>query len=145
MIVLDASALLAFLFSEAGHERVAAHLDRSCISAVNLSEVIGRFARDGHDAREVLQRINHSSIKTVPFLAEDAALAAALVPATLPLRLSLGDSVPGSRGTGRRGEPVGGDYRGRLALPHRSASDRWQVTCRTAGTSAIFPHSLTVG
>jgi PIN domain nuclease of toxin-antitoxin system len=91
VIVLDASALLAFLFSEAGHERVAAHLDRSCISAVNLSEVIGRFARDGHDTREVLQRINQSSIKTVPFLAEDAALAAALVPATLPLGLSLGD------------------------------------------------------
>jgi PIN domain nuclease of toxin-antitoxin system len=91
VIVLDASALLTFLFSEAGHERVAANLDRSCISAVNLSEVIGRFARDGHDAREVLQRINESSIKTVPFLAEDAALAAALVPATRPLGLSLGD------------------------------------------------------
>ena len=91
MIVLDASALLTFLFGETGHERVASQLDRSCISAINLSEVIGRFARDGHDAREVLRRINQSSIKTVPFLAEDAALAAALVPATLPLGLSLGD------------------------------------------------------
>jgi len=91
VIVLDASALLTFLFGETGHERVASQLDRSCISAINLSEVIGRFARDGHDAREVLRRINQSSIKTVPFLAEDAALAAALVPATLPLGLSLGD------------------------------------------------------
>lgn len=91
MIVLDASALLAFLFCETGHERVASQLDRSCLSAVNLSEVIGRFARDGHDAREVLQRISQAGVRTVPFLAEDAALAAALVPATLPLGLSLGD------------------------------------------------------
>lgn len=91
MIVLDASALLAFLFGETGHERVASQLDSSCISSVNLSEVIGRFVRDGHDAEEVLKRINQSSVETVPFLAEDAALAAALVPATLPLGLSLGD------------------------------------------------------
>jgi len=91
VIVLDASALLAFLFGETGHEQVASHLDSSCISSVNLSEVIGRFTRDGHDASEVLQRINQSTIKTVPFLAEDAALAAALVPATLSLGLSLGD------------------------------------------------------
>lgn len=91
MIVLDASALLAFLFREAGHERVAAQLGRSCISAVNLSEVIGRFTRDGHDARQVLQQITQSTIETVPFLAEDAALAAALVPATAHLGLSLGD------------------------------------------------------
>jgi PIN domain nuclease of toxin-antitoxin system len=91
VIVLDASALLAFLFGETGHERIAAQLGSSCISTVNLSEVIGRFTRDGHDAREVLQQIGQSTIETVPFLAEDAALAAALVPATLPLGLSLGD------------------------------------------------------
>lgn len=91
MIVLDASALLAFLFGEPGHERVASHLTQSCISAVNLSEVIGRFTRDGHDARAVLQQIDRSSIETAPFLAEDAALAAALIPATIHLGLSLGD------------------------------------------------------
>lgn len=91
MIVLDASALLAFLFGETGHEQVAAQLDKSCISAVNLSEVIGRFTRDGHDAREVLQQIGRSPIETVPFLAEDAAFAAALVPATAHVGLSLGD------------------------------------------------------
>lgn len=91
MIALDASALLAFLFREPGHRMVAAVLDASCISAVNLAEVLGRFARDGHDPGQALARIRRSRIECVPFLAEDAALAAALVPATRALRLSLGD------------------------------------------------------
>ena len=91
MIVLDASALLAFLFREAGHDRVAEAVSASCISTVNLSEVIGRFARDGHDPEQVLARIEASPIQLVPFLAPDAALAGSLVPATLPLGLSLGD------------------------------------------------------
>lgn len=91
MIVLDASALLAFLFREPGHERVGPCLGDACISSVNVSEVLGRFARDGHDVREVLKRLREFPVETVPFLAEDAALAAALVPATAPLGLSLGD------------------------------------------------------
>jgi ribonuclease VapC len=91
VIVLDASTLLAYLFREPGHDRVATQLKQSCISTVNLSEVIGRFARDGHDPREVLERIVGSGIETVPFLAEDAALAAALIPKTAMLGLSLGD------------------------------------------------------
>lgn len=91
MIVLDASALLAFLFREDGHERVAESADRGCLSAVNLSEVLGRFARDGHDPFEVLARIRETSIEIVPFDAEQAALAAALLPAVRSMGLSLGD------------------------------------------------------
>lgn len=48
MIVLDASPLLAFLFREGGQERVAEVVDHSCLSTVNLCEVLGRFACDGH-------------------------------------------------------------------------------------------------
>ena len=91
MIALDASAFLAFLFREKGSDRVGPHVDDSCLSAVNLSEVIGRFVRDGHDHREVLNRILATSIEIVPFDASDAALAASLIPATRPLGLSLGD------------------------------------------------------
>ncbi len=91
MIALDASALLAFLFREPGHDVVAAVLDESCISTVNLAEVLSRFACDGHDPREVWTQIAESPVELVPFLAEDAALAAALVPATRSLGLSLGD------------------------------------------------------
>ena len=91
MIVLDASALLAYLFREHGHERVAAVLADSCLSTVNLSEVIGRFVRDGHDAAEVMRHLMAMPIEIVIFGSRDAALAASLVPATRRLGLSLGD------------------------------------------------------
>ncbi len=102
MIALDASAALAYLFREPGADRVAALLDDSCLSTVNLAEVIGRFARDGHDPRDVLQRVVQSPIELVPFLAEDAALAAALIPSTRPLGLSLGDRACLALGMARR-------------------------------------------
>lgn len=91
MIALDASALLAFLFREPGQEQVAATIEQACLSAVNLAEVLGRFARDGHDARMVLARLSATELEIVPFTTADAAIAASLVPATQPLGLSLGD------------------------------------------------------
>ena len=91
MIALDASALLAFLFSERGHPEVAGHLASSCLSSVNLAEVLGRFARDGIDPVAVLRRLEASSIELVAFEPSDAARVAALVPATRALGLSMGD------------------------------------------------------
>jgi len=90
LTALDASALLAFLFREPGHERVAPHLSRACMSTVNLGEVLTRFARDGHDPALVLARLRESPLELVPFLAEHAALAAALEPRVRHLGLSLG-------------------------------------------------------
>jgi ribonuclease VapC len=91
MIALDASAFLAFLFREKGHERVEVILNHACLSAVNLAEVIGRFVLDGHDAEGVLQRLTATPLEIVPFGRADAALAASLLPLTRPLGLSLGD------------------------------------------------------
>jgi PIN domain nuclease of toxin-antitoxin system len=102
MIALDASAFLAFLFREPGHERVETELARSCMSTVNLSEVIARFTRDGHNAVDVLERIKRSPVELVPFLAEDAALTASLVPVTRDLGLSLGDRACLALGMVRR-------------------------------------------
>jgi len=45
MIALDASALLALLFQEPGHEVVARWMDQACMTTVNLSEVLDRFVR----------------------------------------------------------------------------------------------------
>jgi PIN domain nuclease of toxin-antitoxin system len=91
MTALDASAVLAFLFREPGGEKVAEVIEGSCLSTVNLSEVLGRFAKDGHDAHLVGRRLGAAGLEMVPFLAEDAALAASLRPQTDPLGLSLGD------------------------------------------------------
>jgi len=91
VIVLDASALLAFLLRERGHRRVAALLGQSCMSTVNLSEVLGRFARVGHDVAGIAERLMTTPIEWVPFSADQAAIAAALLPATADAGLSLGD------------------------------------------------------
>jgi PIN domain nuclease of toxin-antitoxin system len=91
MIAIDASALLAFLFREKGHEKVAPLLEEGCISTVNVAEVLGRFVRDGHDGSTVLNRLTATPMEIVPFSQEHAALAAMLLPATQPLGLSLGD------------------------------------------------------
>ena len=90
-VVLDASALLAYLFTETGHESVARVIDPCCLSSVNLAEVLSRFARDGHNPEMVHHQIAGSGIEIVPFLGEDAALAAGLVPLTQQFGLSLGD------------------------------------------------------
>jgi ribonuclease VapC len=91
MIALDASALIAFLFHEKGFEEVAAIVDDSCISTVNLAEVIGRFIRDGHEAATVMKRIAGTLIEIVPYGTADATLTASLLPTTKPFGLSLAD------------------------------------------------------
>lgn len=61
------------------------------MSSVNLSEVLGRFARDRHDPTLVGRRIRETGLEIVPFDAEDAVLAANLRQQTDTLGLSLGD------------------------------------------------------
>jgi PIN domain nuclease of toxin-antitoxin system len=91
MIALDASALLALLFREKGQDRVLAVIADSCISAVNVSEVIGCLVRDGQKAADALQEITVLPVEIVPFGPADATLTASLLPVTKPFGLSLGD------------------------------------------------------
>jgi PIN domain nuclease of toxin-antitoxin system len=91
MSVLDASALLAFLFREPGHDQVLPEIAGGCMSAVNLSEVLGRFVRDGHDTVLVGRRIREAGLEIVPFEMEDAVLAANLRGQNDRVGLSLGD------------------------------------------------------
>lgn len=91
MIALDASAVLALLFNEPGHAQVASRIRRSCLSTVNLAEIIGRFARDGHEPKAVLRQLTGLPIELVPFSAADATVAAAPLPLTGPYGLSLAD------------------------------------------------------
>jgi ribonuclease VapC len=91
VIVLDSSALLAMLFFELGCERVAQLVPRSCMSTVNLAEVLGRLARDGRAVDEALDLIEEMGIAWVDFDREVAIGAAALLLTTAPWGLSLGD------------------------------------------------------
>ncbi len=91
MIALDASALLAFLFREKGHERVAAAMPETCMTTVNLCAALGRFARDGHDPAPVMERLAGAGVEWVPFDEDLCVVAAGLLPVVRPLGLSLGD------------------------------------------------------
>jgi ribonuclease VapC len=91
MIALDASALLAFLLRERGHERVRQLLGEACMSTVNFSEVLGRFARAGQDVALIAEKLLATPIQLVDFSTEQAVIAAALLPATYEEGLSQGD------------------------------------------------------
>lgn len=91
MIVLDASALLAYLFEETGYQVVAQHIENACISTVNLSEVAGRLIRDGIDPMPLIQQIGLTSIGIIPFTQTQALYAADFILQTQRYGLSLGD------------------------------------------------------
>ncbi len=91
--VVDASAVLALLFREPGYDRVAEVLSGALISAVNLSEVLGRFARDHKPVRPLAARLEQAGLRVVPFDREQAEAAAALLPVTRGAGLSQGDRV----------------------------------------------------
>jgi ribonuclease VapC len=89
--VLDASALLALIWSESGGEKVADIVDQSKISAVNLAEVCSKLSDRGVTGNAV-----HALLAGVPIHVEafDQAQAIAcgdLRHKTRRLGLSLGD------------------------------------------------------
>lgn len=89
--VLDASALLAALFVEPGHEHVAAALGRSVISAVNYSEVISRQIREGASPELAVNNLEALGLPVVPWDLETATAAADLSSLAWSHGLSLGD------------------------------------------------------
>jgi|1186.fasta_scaffold318742_1 ribonuclease VapC len=95
--VLDASALLAYLFGEAGDELVAdAISDGACMSTVNLAEVLSVVANRGRDPGEVVEDLVAGGVLGVaitiePFTVGDAVDAGRLRPLTRERGLSLGD------------------------------------------------------
>lgn len=90
-VVLDASALIAFLRDEPGSDIVGPAMPHALISAVNLSEVLTKAAETSvafESAKIALQGLRPH---VVPFDEEQAVTAAGLRPLTRPLGLSLGD------------------------------------------------------
>lgn len=75
---IDASALLAFLRSEAGADVVQRHLRGSSISAISLSEVFERTPNLDQSGDRVLALLRNWQVTVVPFDAEQAMIAARL-------------------------------------------------------------------
>lgn len=93
-VVLDASALIAWLHKEPGADAVLKHLESvSCvISTVNFSEVIARASRTSQEnGRKIATAISRTDIQIVPFSQQQAEYTGLLEPATRSKGLSLGD------------------------------------------------------
>src|SRR5687767_6047166 len=91
-VILDASALLAYLENEPGAEKVSHCLPGAGMSTVNLSEVLkSSFARHGVAPAVLLPRVLALGIEALDFLTQDSVGTAELWPQTKAHGLSLGD------------------------------------------------------
>ncbi|PPQ28454.1 type II toxin-antitoxin system VapC family toxin [Rhodopila globiformis] len=89
--VLDASAVLALLNREPGHETVSAVLPAALIGSVNLTEVISKLCERGVPPDAAMQAIQCLGVEIVPHSEGLALRAGALRPLTKAFGLSLGD------------------------------------------------------
>ena len=90
-VVLDASALIAFLKGEDGASSVKRLLPTSTMSAVNLAEVASTFIHGGMPAEEVEVALRELPIRIVSLDDDQAFQTAALRPFTADKGLALGD------------------------------------------------------
>ncbi|MFZ4068638.1 MAG: PIN domain-containing protein [Caulobacterales bacterium] len=88
MTVLDASALVAFLLSEQGADRVEAALPRAALSLVNLTETIGVLSRKGMSLDQAEAAV--TAMKS-PSLAPNETVAVTAARLCVHPGLSLGD------------------------------------------------------
>ncbi len=90
-VVLDASALLALLWSEPGGDAVATVMDNAVMSAVNWAEVVSKLQERGIDLAEARPMLAELSIDVLPFDQEQAFATGALRMKSKHLGLSIGD------------------------------------------------------
>jgi ribonuclease VapC len=94
-VVLDASALLAYIQGEAGADRVESLLNEGkvdvLVSAVNLAETAGKLTRDGLQEEVIRADILGLGLEIVAFDTDQAFHTGSIVAQTASLGLSLGD------------------------------------------------------
>jgi len=91
-VVLDASAILAYIQQERGAEIPTKDiLDRAVASTVNLAEVQSKLVKKGHDPEEAWEEILSLVNAEEPFTSEQARIAGDLITTTEKYGLSLGD------------------------------------------------------
>lgn len=89
--VLDSSAVLALMQKEPGHEKVAELFADSCLSTVNLAEVLSKLAENDTVREGDIENFKQLSLEIVEFDTAQARKVAELRPLTRHLGLSLGD------------------------------------------------------
>lgn len=90
--MLDASAILALVHRERGHEKLTLSLlDGSAASTVNLTEVQGKLVSQGWPSGQAWEDATGFISSIVAFDDEQAKIAGDLILRTKPFGLSLGD------------------------------------------------------
>lgn len=77
-LVIDASAILAMIFDEAGGDMVADVCEGALMNAVNLDEVLHKVARRRMDPVVVETQLSRLGISVIAFDARQARVSAAL-------------------------------------------------------------------
>jgi ribonuclease VapC len=90
-IILDASAIIAYLDEEPGSQIVEQWLPDSAVSMINICEVISVLVREGKPEEQVSLRVNELVPLIVPFSWDIARITAALIVETQSKGLGLGD------------------------------------------------------
>jgi len=90
-VVLDSSALLAFIQGEPGGEIVAGVIGDALISSVNLAEVVTKLVERTGSLERARAALGMANIDVVDFDRSQAEQAGSLVPHTRSHGLSLGD------------------------------------------------------
>lgn len=90
-MVVDSSAVLAWLYGEPGDKIVDTEIDGAKISAVNLAEVEGKLIERGMPELDALGVVRNLPCEVVPFDMDMAILAGAMQQRTRRQGLSLGD------------------------------------------------------
>ncbi len=92
MVVLDASAVLAAILGEAGHEKLTPEVLGSALcSTVNLAEVQARLIKAGLSPDDALRTALTPVREVVDFTLAQAGVSGSLIAQTRSLGLSLGD------------------------------------------------------
>ncbi|MGD0800700.1 MAG: type II toxin-antitoxin system VapC family toxin [Terracidiphilus sp.] len=91
-VVLDASAMLAWIQHERGEEKLTDEiLDRAVASTVNLAEAQSKLVKKGRDSDEAWEEILSLVQAEEPFTSDQAKIAGDLIANTEKYGLSLGD------------------------------------------------------
>ena len=93
VVVLDASAALAFVLGERGGDEVLAEIDGAAISAVNWAEIVEKAITADVDDRSLRRVFEELGARVLPVDAGHAEYAARLREPTRGLGLSLADRI----------------------------------------------------
>lgn len=94
-IILDASAILAFLNGEPGGDTVGLALQAGdcCVTAANHCEVVTKALDRGVEVSALMQLLAQLDYTVIDVTAEDGMVAGLMRPSTRALGLSLGDRL----------------------------------------------------